>query len=378
MARVVFDNVTKEFSGNGGTAGPALRGVTLDVQDGELLVVLGPSGSGKSTLLRLIAGLEEVDGGSVSINGTVVNQVPPADRNVAMVFQQHALYPHLTAFENLALPLRLRNVGAAQIGARVQETADLLGLTGCLNRLPAQLSGGERQRVGLGRALIRRPDILLLDEPLSNLDAPLRSQLRGEMTSLHSKLGTTMLYVTHDQEEAMALGSRLAVLKAGELQQIGPPMEIYARPANQFVAGFVGSPPMNYLRGTVLRKGYTLFFRPGDGVSAPEARTTMFQVSDEATANLTSFVDRDVILGLRPEDIRPACDSDVGRLTAMVERVERLGPATHARLQVGETSLTVRWDCQAALQPGDAVSVTPNMAKAHYFEPATGRALGWK
>lgn len=241
VARVSIENVSRVFHGPRGEGIAALSGVTLTIESGEMLAVVGPSGSGKTTLLRLIAGLEQPSEGTVKIDGQVMNGVPPKDRNVAMVFQNPALFPHLTVFENLALGLRLRHVPKPERQQRVREVAELLGLGTCLERMPAALSGGERQRVAFGRALVRRPKVFLLDEPLSQLDAPLRAQLRGEIASLQARLGATMMYVTHDQAEAMTLGQRVAVLRAGALQQVAAPNELQRRPANAFVAEFMSA-----------------------------------------------------------------------------------------------------------------------------------------
>src|SRR5882762_1697275 len=256
MARVVLEEVSKVFAATGGTLVHGLQGVNLVLEQGELLVLLGPSGCGKSTTLRLTAGLERVTKGIISINGVVVNDMPPEKRDVAMMFQSHALYPHLTIYDNFALGLKLRRFSKSQIHERVMKTVEMLDIRSCLWRLPKELSGGEQQRVALGRALVRQAGILLLDEPLSNLDMPLRVQLRTEIAQLHARLCATTLYVTHDQEEAMTLGHRIVVMRKGEVQQIGAPMEVYRHPANLFVAGFIGSPPMNFFRGTVRRKGY--------------------------------------------------------------------------------------------------------------------------
>lgn len=244
MASIVLENVTKHFRAPGGQTIQALSGVSLTVQDREMLTLVGPSGCGKTTMLRLIAGLEEVTKGAISLNGKLVNGVPPKDRNVAMVFQNHALYPHLTAGENIAFGLKLRRVPKPEITQQVGETAELLGLRNCLGRRPAELSGGERQRVALGRALVRRPQVLLLDEPLSNLDAPLRRELRRELLRLHREITLTIVYVTHDQIEAMALGQRVAVMNSGVMEQVDSPADLRARPATPFVAAFLDPNPL--------------------------------------------------------------------------------------------------------------------------------------
>jgi len=268
VARVVIERLSKIFRGPKGESIRALEDVSLTIEEGQFLVVLGPSGCGKTTLLRLIAGLDEPTAGTISIAGRVVNQVPPKEREVAMVFQSPALYPHLTAHENMAFGLKLRHVPKAEIERRVQEAAELLGLTDCLQRPPMALSGGQRQRVALGRALVRRPAVFLLDEPLANLDPPLQAQLRTEISRLHHSPGATWIYVTHDQREAMMLGDRIAVLRQGIIQQVAEPMDLYRRPINMFVADFIGSPAINFLEGTLNLDKEGLIFRASSSEGA--------------------------------------------------------------------------------------------------------------
>jgi multiple sugar transport system ATP-binding protein len=246
MARVVIENLTKVFQGPAGEIIRAVDSVSLAVEDREFLVLVGPSGCGKTTTLRLIAGLEEATHGTISIAGQIVTNATPKDRDVAMVFQNHALFPHLSAYENMSFGLKLRKCPPAEIERRVMEAAEMLGLNGCLKRRPEELSGGQRQRVAIGRAIVRRPRLFLFDEPLSNLDAPLRAQMRDEIAALHAQLNATIIYVTHEQVEAMTLGDRVAVMQAGVIQQVGEPVELYRRPANPFVAGFIGAMPMNF------------------------------------------------------------------------------------------------------------------------------------
>lgn len=373
MARVVLHNLTREFPDAAGLRRMALGKVSLEIPAGDRMVLLGPSGSGKSTLLRLIAGLDQPTSGSIRIGEREVRSVPPEARDVAMVFQNHALYPHLTAFENLALPLRLRGVTSAELEQRVEQAAAWLDVVHCLARRPAELSGGERQRIGLGRALIRRPGVLLLDEPLSNVDAPLRAQLRTEILALQSKLGFTMVYVTHDQEEGMALGGKLAVIQAGELQQYGEPLQIYRQPANRFVAGFVGWPPMNLLEGQIVRKGYSLFFKPGKKMEHIDL--TLFPITDGMTASLKEFVDRPIILGLRPEALPIAQGKEPRGTTMRVVSSEGVGSRTRARLAIPEGEFTVEWPGALAIPMGESVVVAVQMNQAHFFDPATGRAI---
>ena len=251
MARVAIEGLTKVFQGPGGETVRAVDHVNLTVADKELLVLVGPSGCGKTTMLRMIAGLEEITGGTISIDGQVVNAVPPKDRDIAMVFQNYALYPHMTVYENMAFGLKLRNCPKAEIEKRVKEAAHLLDLTDCLGRTPTDLSGGQRQRVGVGRAIVRKPRLFLFDEPLSNLDPQMRGQLRTQLSRLHQRLASTMLYVTHDQVEAMTMGQRICIMKDGQMIQAGAPLEVYRNPANTFVAGFMGSPRMNLARALV-------------------------------------------------------------------------------------------------------------------------------
>src|SRR5436309_7043550 len=260
MARVVLENLSKRFTGPGGETIRALDKASLAIEERELLVLVGPSGCGKTTTLRLIAGLEEPTSGTVAIDGQVVNPVPPQDRDIAMVFQNYALYPHMSVYENMAFGLKLRKCPRAETDRRVKAAAELLGLTACLERKPQALSGGQRQRVALGRAIVRQPKVFLFDEPLSNLDPQMRAQMRAEISRLHRRLASTMIYVTHDPVEAMTLGERIAVMREGAIQQVAAPMELYRRPANLFVAGFIGWPPMNLFLGTVLEKGRALFF----------------------------------------------------------------------------------------------------------------------
>jgi multiple sugar transport system ATP-binding protein len=261
MAQVVLDRLTKVFQGRGGESVCAVDNLNLVVEDQELVVLVGPSGCGKTTTLRLIAGLEEPTAGTISINGQLVNDLPPKARDIAMVFQNHALYPHMSAYQNMAFGLKLRHYPRAEIEQRVKDTSQILDLTACLDRRPAALSGGQRQRVALGRAIVRQPKLFLLDEPLSNLDAQTRLQMRAEIARLHARLAATMIYVTHDQVEALTLGHRVAVMKAGVIQQAATPVDLYQHPANRFVAGFIGSPPMNFFNGTVLEERGALIFQ---------------------------------------------------------------------------------------------------------------------
>lgn len=379
MPRVVLEQVTKSFAAPNGKSVGAVKDISLAVADKELLALVGPSGCGKTTLLRLIAGLESADQGGIRFDHQAVQDWSPQARNVAMVFQSHALFPHLTAFENIALGLKLRSVVRAEIVDRVHQTAERLGVSHCLHRPPAKLSGGERQRVALGRALVRRPQILLLDEPLSNLDAPLRAEMRGEIQKLHAELGMTMIYVTHDQAEALALGDRVAVMDAGRLQQVAPAREIYDAPANRFVAGFVGSPAMNMFPGTIAqRDGHLVFI----GTAARPNGTPpgfVLQLDGERSTAFARHQGRRVLLGFRPEhlsvsDAAPPKDA-YPKITATLQTLEFAGAETILRLTVGEVTFQVRARPNVALTPGQSVEVGFDLRRARVFDAAMGELL---
>ena len=362
MATIRLEHVRKEYGG--GDAHVAVEDATFSIADGELVVLVGPSGSGKSTLLRMIAGLEAITAGDLFIGGRRVNDLAPRDRDVAMVFQSYALYPHMTVRENLGFALRMRKAPRAEIDRRVRAAAEMLGLDGLLDRRPAQLSGGQRQRVALGRALVRDPAAFLLDEPLSNLDARLRVQMRAEISALHRRLGATMVYVTHDQVEAMTLGDRIVVLHEGRVQQVGAPLEVYDRPANRFVAGFIGSPAMNFVEGTVEGDGRT-FVADGGGLRLP--------LPDGADAG------RRVVVGIRPEAIhaaagRPA-DAPLVDLAFTVELVEPLGHELYLHARAGAQRVTARVPPQPLPAPGEAVALAIDASRIHRFDAETGRSL---
>ena len=348
MARVVLEHVDKTFPG--GTR--ALVDCSLEVADGELVVLVGPSGCGKSTLLRLVAGLEQPTAGTIRIGDRVVNPLGPQERNVAMVFQDYALYPHMTARANLEFPLRMRRLGRDERAVRVARVAETLGLGALLDRLPKALSGGQRQRVAMGRALVREPDAFLMDEPLSNLDATLRTQVRAEIKTLQRRTRTTTLYVTHDQIEAMTLGDRVAVLDRGVVQQVATPRELYERPANSFVAGFIGSPPMNLFPTRLDVDGDRLVVRIGDQTAPagdrPDTKRGMPLVG-----------------GVRPEDVAIVGD---GGLAAIVAHVELLGHETLVHADVGDVRLIARADGMLALAPGARVRLRFDPARLYLFE----------
>ncbi len=360
MANVRFDAVRKVYpNGHVGVAG-----ASFEVADGELLVLVGPSGCGKSTLLRMIAGLEEISSGTLRIGARVVNDVAPKDRDIAMVFQSYALYPHMSVAENLAFGLKLRGQPRAEVAARVAEAAQMLELEQVLDRKPGQLSGGQRQRVALGRALVRQPQVFLLDEPLSNLDAKLRSGMRVEIARLHRKLGTTMIYVTHDQIEAMTLGQRIVVFRDGQIQQIDTPMALYEQPANLFVATFLGSPAMNVLRGTLHRGDAGWRFDGGEGVS----------LALGAAALPDDWNDRTLDLGIRPEHLQLAEAGDAA-LAPVVEVVEPVGSEVFVNLRLADQALVARLPPERVPVPGETLPLRIPVARVHFFDPDSGARL---
>ena len=368
MARVLLENLCKTFAGARGEEVRALHNASLSVADKEFVVLVGPSGCGKSTLLRLIAGLEEITSGVIRIDDQVVNKLEPKDRDLAMVFQNYALYPHMTVFENLAFGLKLRKFPRAEIEQRVREVADLLGLAAYLERLPKALSGGQRQRVALGRAIVRRPKVFLFDEPLSNLDAQMRVQMRAEISRLHTRLGATMLYVTHDQVEAMTMGDRIVVMKDGVIQQVADPLTLYQRPANQFVAGFIGSPPMNFFRGTVERQNGDLFFHEKN----PAGGGFVVRLPRGGTDRFAQLTGQTLTLGLRPEHlaVRTATPAEQ-TVTAQVEVVEHLGAETCLHFNTGAHRFVARVPGGLAMSVNESVPLIFDLDHAHYFHPAT-------
>jgi len=365
--RCAVRGVTKAFGGH-----PILRGVDLDIPEGSFAVLVGPSGCGKSTLLRLVAGLEEADAGTIALGGRDVTHEPPRTRDVAMVFQSYALYPHLSVRENLAFGLKLRGAPAREIDARIAEASAMLGLDKILDRLPKKLSGGQRQRVAMGRAIVRRPAIFLFDEPLSNLDAALRAEVRVEIRRLHDRLEATTLYVTHDQVEAMTLADTLWVLNGGLVEQRGAPLEVYERPVSKFVATFLGSPQMNLLDARLFRRG-SRWFAEGSGLATPidEDRfgAALAKIGEGARA---------VTLGVRPHDLVPARGEEAVE-TLNVEIVEALGfeAFAHGWLRASGPRVVARLEASDAkrVRSGDALPVAVDPARVHLFDPSTGRAL---
>jgi multiple sugar transport system ATP-binding protein len=368
MAEVRFENVTKKFD-----TVVAVDNLNLEIPDKEFLVLVGPSGCGKSTVLRLLSGLEELTEGKIFIGGKLVNNVAPKDRDIAMVFQSYALYPHMSVYDNMAFGLKLKGVSKQEIDQRVKEGARLLGITELLKRKPRQLSGGQRQRVALGRAIVRKPAVFLLDEPLSNLDAKLRVQTRAEISKLHQRLGTTFIYVTHDQIEAMTMASRIAVLDKGVLQQVGTPRELYERPENIFVAGFIGSPAMNFFQATPIQEKGGVYL---------ESPIFQLPVPAKKAIALIPHIGEKIIFGIRPEDIFPAEFLPSGRdasanLTAKVDVTEMLGNELFMYLVVGPESQTflARVDPRTNVNPGENVEIIFNMENMHAFNPKTGKVL---
>ncbi len=375
MAQVLLENLTKIFPEKGGPGVMAVKKISLAIEDREFMVLVGPSGCGKSTTLRMIAGLEEISGGSVKIGGHVVNEVLPKDRDIAMVFQNYALYPHMTVYENMAFGLKLRKFSKADIDSRVREAATMLGLESYLGRKPKALSGGQRQRVALGRAIVRKPKVFLFDEPLSNLDAKMRVSTRTEISKLHARLGATMIYVTHDQVEAMTMGDRICVMRDGNIMQVAEPLELYNHPDNLFVAGFIGSPPMNFFRGTLRRDaGHVSFVE--DNTGAPPLTVAL---DEKLAARSSGHMDRPVVFGIRPEAIRDALTaaSPEGGPTAdvRVEVSEPMGSETLLYLDTGATSFIARVSPTDRFDAGQKVQVSFDLTHAHLFDPATEQVL---
>ena len=349
MANVTITNVRKAFGST-----EVLHGVSVDIEDGEFVILVGPSGCGKSTLLRMIAGLENINSGEIAIGGRIVNNVAPKERDIAMVFQNYALYPHMTVRDNMAFSLLMARAPQTVIDQSVNRAAQILGLSDLLHRFPRQLSGGQRQRVAMGRAIVRDPQVFLFDEPLSNLDAKLRVQMRAEIKELHQRLKTTIVYVTHDQIEAMTMADKIVVMNSGNVEQIGAPLELYDRPVNLFVAGFIGSPAMNFLHGRV---GNGLFTTE-DGVSMP--------------APLRG-VDGPAVYGIRPEHFQLRPDGDADSLAATVQVVEPTGSETQVIARLGNTPVLCAFRERVTARPGETIRIAPETAQAHLFDIQTGR-----
>jgi multiple sugar transport system ATP-binding protein len=367
MASVTFDKVTKRFD----SGPPAVSDFNLVVPDKEFLVLVGPSGSGKSTALRLLAGLEDITEGRIFIGDRLVNNIAPKDRDIAMVFQSYALYPHMSVYDNMAFGLALRKVPKEEIRKRVEEAARILGIEGLLKRKPRALSGGQRQRVALGRAIVRDPAVFLFDEPLSNLDAKLRVQTRAEISKLHFRLGTTFIYVTHDQVEAMTMATRIVVMRDGTIQQVGAPQELYDRPQNLFVAGFIGSPAMNFFDATVVSEGNTL---------GMDAGPFKLPVPKEKLQTLRPYVGKKVVLGIRPENINARSFMPPGInaafLQAEIEVTELMGNEIILFLVAGERQFQARVDPRTEARPGQKIDIALDVDRLHMFDPETEQAIG--
>jgi len=373
MAGVILENLVKVYPPSGkNPAFTAVKGIDLEIRDREFMVLVGPSGCGKSTTLRMIAGLEDISGGRISIGDQVVNDTLPKDRDIAMVFQNYALYPHMTVFDNMAFGLKLRKFAKPEIARRVQEAADMLGLGELLDRKPKALSGGQRQRVAVGRAIVRQPQVFLFDEPLSNLDAKMRVATRTEISRLHNRLDATMIYVTHDQVEAMTMGNRICVMRDGLIMQVDEPIKLYNEPANLFVAGFIGSPPMNTFSGTVQREGDTVWFAEDN----PSEHAVRIALPDHLAPLAASRVGKPIVLGIRPEDLSETGTAATGEgATVQLEIAEPMGAETYYYLTTGPTAFIARVAPTARHQPGDQIHLRFDPAKLHLFDPATEAAL---
>jgi multiple sugar transport system ATP-binding protein len=367
MAKVTYENMTKAW---GDVVG--VNNLSLDIPDKEFLVLVGPSGCGKSTALRCLAGLEEITAGNIYIGERLVNDIPPKDRDIAMVFQSYALYPHMTVYDNMAFGLKLRKTPKTEINKRVQEAAQILGITQLLDRKPKQMSGGQRQRVALGRAIVRNPAVFLLDEPLSNLDAKLRVQTRAEISKLHQRLGTTFIYVTHDQVEALTMADRIAVMRDGVLQQVDSPQNLYDHPGNLFVAGFIGSPAMNFFTGTITGTTDEMYVDSGP----IRIRLPQSEIEQLGQEN----IGREIVFGVRPEDIHhpqyvPAGVNEQA-FEATVDVTELMGNEIFVYLIAGEDQdFIARVDPRADLRPGDKVNIVYNADKVHIFDRATEKNI---
>ena len=360
MGKVVLEHVTKKFGQI-----TAVDDFNVEIDDNEFIVIVGPSGCGKSTMLRMIAGLETQTSGNIKIAGDLVNDKPPRDRNIAMVFQNYALYPHMNVYENMAFGLSLHGMPKDKIDAKVQEAAAILSIKELLNRKPKELSGGQRQRVALGRAIVREPAVFLMDEPLSNLDAKLRVQTRAEISKLHDRLNVTTIYVTHDQTEAMTMADRIVVIKDGVIQQIADPQTLYDDPANQFVAGFIGTPPMNFFRCKLAIQEERLQLTATDLV---------FPISDDWRSVVEPFLNQELVLGIRPENAG-ICETDRKNMNAVVEVVEPMGSETYLHLKIGDQKAIIRVspDCKPVV--GERIGLQIDPGRIHIFKTDTGESL---
>ena len=368
MADLQLKGVYKRFSGNV----TAVNDFTLDIEDKEFIILVGPSGCGKSTTLRMIAGLEEITEGELYIDGKLVNDVAPKDRDIAMVFQNYALYPHMTVFENMAFALKLRKTPKDEIKRRVHEAAKILDIEHLLERKPKALSGGQRQRVALGRAIVRNPKVFLMDEPLSNLDAKLRVAMRTEINKLHKKLQTTFIYVTHDQTEAMTMGTRIVVMKDGIVQQVDSPANLYTKPCNMFVAGFIGSPQMNFVDAKLVKKDDGLYIEfSGESILLPEGKASR--------PELEEYIGKEVVLGIRPEDIHDdeahISASPNNAVKAEVDVTEMMGAETYLYLKIAGKQFVARVNQRSTAKADDCIDVVFDVNKIHLFDKETEKTI---
>jgi multiple sugar transport system ATP-binding protein len=371
MASLSLKGIYKKYAGNV----VAVSDFNLEIEDKEFIILVGPSGCGKSTTLRMIAGLEEISEGELYIGDRLVNDVAPKDRDIAMVFQNYALYPHMTVFENMAFGLKLRKTPKDEIKRRVEEAARILDISHLLDRKPKALSGGQRQRVALGRAIVREPQVFLLDEPLSNLDAKLRAQMRTELAKLHVKLGTTFIYVTHDQTEAMTMGTRIVVMKDGFIQQVDSPANLYNKPTNVFVAGFIGSPQMNFVDATIVEKNGKLGLQFGS-----EDRQYVLDLPEsKCTASVKASVGKEVIMGVRPEALHDEemfiATASTGIIDCDVDVTEMMGAETYLYLTLGDVNMTARVSPRSTAKPGDTIKIAIDVNSVHIFDKETEKSM---
>ncbi len=366
MANIILKNISKKYENNNFLT---VKGINLEIFDKEFCVLVGPSGCGKSTTLRMIAGLEDITGGELYIDGKLMNEVPAKDRDIAMVFQNYALYPHMTVYENMAFALKLRKYPKNEIDKRVRDAAEILGIEVLLNRKPKELSGGQRQRVAVGRSIVRKPKVFLFDEPLSNLDAKLRVSMRTEIKKLHKDLNATIIYVTHDQIEAMTMGDKIVAMNNGVIEQVADPINIYNRPISKFVAGFIGSPSMNFLNAEIIKKEKSLLV-VGESFS--------LKIPEKFEAKLSNHISKKIIFGIRPEDIFDKMFSMLAKdniASASVDLIERLGSETYLYLLIGKQKLTAKVGAENNTKIGQNIDIVFNMDKMHIFDPETGKNL---
>jgi len=378
MATVVLENLVKTYpASEQGPANTVVHGINLEINSGEFMVLVGPSGCGKSTTLRMIAGLEEISSGAVHIDGKRVNEVHPKDRDIAMVFQNYALYPHMSVYDNMAFGLKMRGFPKAEIESRVREAAEMLGLSELLARKPKALSGGQRQRVAVGRAIVRKPKVFLFDEPLSNLDAKMRVSTRSEISRLHARLGATMIYVTHDQVEAMTMGDRICVMHEGRIRQVAAPLDLYQKPADLFVAGFIGSPPMNFFRGRLERKDGERLWLVGE--NKPDACDAHLPLPTALSNRIAGLDGRQVVLGLRPEHVRESSDAEASRegalLEAEIDLAEPMGSETLLYLSSPAGRFIARVKPSHRHVTGHRIQLCLDLAHATLFDNNTGTPI---